>query len=227
MLSSPRESEVSDFLPAVLAGEVAAAGELPVLGGRRRLALLLEVRLVDRRRADAVFGAGDKEQRRPRRVPVVDFRHGVRVEVREPGLEERSRRAGDVVALVDRVRLVTAERVGEAPVELVRGQRRFLFQISWIAQGGPRGSDRRVREPEDTLRRARPEGDGRSTQAAIRQELRKQPAERVADDDRRLLEPADDLLVAIDDVRYVQVSKRGRVALRSPFLPRLGPPRAA
>src|SRR5207249_7225167 len=101
--------------------------------------------------ADAVFGAGDQEQRRPRRVPVVQLRHGLWVEVREPGLEERPRRARDVVALVDRVRFVTAERVRETPMELLRRQRSFFSQVRGVAQRGPGGPERRVRESEDAF----------------------------------------------------------------------------
>src|SRR6059058_2798710 len=154
MLGRPRESEVGDFLPAVLSWEVAATGELAVLGRGRRLALLLEVRLVDRRRADAVFGAGHEEQRRTLRAPVVDLRHRLRVEGREAGLEERARRARNVVALVDGVRLVSAERVGEAPVELLEREWGFLLQICGVAQRRPGGPQGGVRQPEDALRRA-------------------------------------------------------------------------
>ena len=92
MLGRPREDEVRDLLPAVLPREVAATWVFLVLGGSRRLALLLEVGLVHRRRADAVFSTGGEQERRPRRVPVIDLRRCLRVEVGETGLEEGARR---------------------------------------------------------------------------------------------------------------------------------------
>src|SRR4051812_8999340 len=113
-----------------------AAGVLAVFCGVRCLALLFEVRLVDRRRADAVFGAGQEEQRRPRRVQVVHLRHRPRVEVREAGLEERARRARDVVALVDGVRLFSAERIGEAPVELLEREGASFFRFAGLPNAG-------------------------------------------------------------------------------------------
>src|SRR5919201_2360069 len=128
VLGCPGEDVVRDLLPTVLAGEVAAAPVLLVLGRTRRLALLLEVRVVDGRRADAVLRAGHEEQRRSVRIAVVDLRRGVRIEVGVTGLEKRTRRAGDVVALVDGVRIFSAERVGEAPMELLRRERYPLVQ---------------------------------------------------------------------------------------------------
>ena len=138
----------------------------PVLGRRRRVILLLEVRLVDGRRADPVLGTGDEQQRRPRRVLVVDLRHRLRVEVRETGLEERTRRTRDVVTLVDRVRLFplsafvkhqwNCSSVSGAPSSDSPG-----------CPGRARGPERRKREPQDTLGSTRAERDGGRAQATI------------------------------------------------------------
>ena len=119
MLGRPGQRQVGDLLPAVLAREVAPTKELAMLGCRRRLPLVLVIRLVHRRRADAVFHTRDEEHGRPRRVVVVDLRGGLRIEVREPGLEERPRRSRDVVTVVDLVRLFSAERVRDELDKLI------------------------------------------------------------------------------------------------------------
>src|SRR5215208_5137824 len=142
MPSRPRKDEVRDLLPAILSGKVAAARVLLVLCGRGRVALLLEVGLAHRGRADAVFGTGGEEQRRTRRVLVIDLRNGLRVEVGKAGLEEGARRARDVVALIDGVGIFPAERVREAPLELLGRQGSFLLQIRGLAQGRPGGPKR-------------------------------------------------------------------------------------
>src|SRR5436190_18708936 len=137
VLGRPREGVVRDFLPAVLAREVTAARVFLVLGGGRSLVLLLPVGPIDRRRADAVLLAGEEQQRRPLRTPVVDRRHRVRVEVGVAGLEERARRARNVIALVDRIRRFSGERVGEAPVELLLRERRRLVPAERVAKSRP------------------------------------------------------------------------------------------
>ena len=153
----------------------------------------------------------DEQQRRPCRVLVVHLRRGIRVEVRISGLEERTRRARDVVALVDGLRVRLAERVGEAPVELLVRQRREVVLAERVLQRRPGGAKRRERQLEHALRRGRVERDRRRAETAVREQLREQPAERVPDDDRRPVEPADDLLVVVDHVRNREPVQRRRV----------------
>jgi len=93
-------------------------------------------------------------------------------------------------------------------VELLEREGRFLFQICGVAQRGPGGPDRGVRQPEDAFGRAGSEGNRCRAKAAIGQELREQPAEGVADDDRRPVESADDLVVVVDDICDAEVSER-------------------
>src|SRR5712692_1334666 len=92
------------------------------LGDRRRLALQLEDRLVQRRRTDVVLATDEEKQGWPRRVVEVDRRRRVRAQCRERVLEEGAIRARDVLLPVDGVGLLPTERVREPPLELLLRQ---------------------------------------------------------------------------------------------------------
>ena len=183
-----------------------------MLRGSRGRALLLERRFVDRGRTDSVLGARDEKQGRPVRAPEVDLRHGLRIEVRVARLEERPRRTRDVVAVVHGIRALTAQSVREAPVELLARERHGVVLAQRIAQRGPRGSERRERQLEHPFRRGSVERDRGRTETAVGQELRDEAAERVADDDRRLVEAADDPVVVVDDVGDREPFQRRRIS---------------
>ena len=97
-------------------------------------------------------------------------------------------------------------------MELLGRQRSFLLQIRRVAQRRPCGAKSGKRQPQDALRRPCAKGDARSAQAAIDQQLREQPAKGMADDDRWLVELANDLVVVVDDVRDAEVSERRRIS---------------
>src|ERR687897_2491424 len=124
VLSCPRKRVVGDLLPAVLPdGKVGAPRELLVVCYGLGVAVVLHVRLVDSGRHEVVLAPRYEEQGRPVLVPEVHV--GVLVTGREvgegPGPHEAARRR-DVVALVDLVRLLAAQSVGEGVVELLFGE---------------------------------------------------------------------------------------------------------
>src|SRR5205809_217133 len=89
--------------------------------------------------------------------------------------------------------------------------------IQWTRPGNSRKSVRAAERPEgarlerpDTARRRGVDGDARSADAPVEQDLREQPAERVADQDRRLrfVEVKDEPLVVIDDLVDAQALER-------------------
>jgi hypothetical protein len=55
-------------------------------------------------------------------------------------------------------------------------------------------------EGEDALRRGRVDGDPGRPEAAVEEQLDEERAKRVADEDRRLVELADDPIVVVDDL---------------------------
>src|SRR5439155_8699385 len=60
--------------------------------------------------------------------------------------------------------------------------------------------ERREGQDEDALRRSRANRDARAPEPAVEQALDDEAAERVADQDRRLVERLDLLLVVVDDL---------------------------
>ena len=89
-------------------------------------------------------------------------------------------------------------------MELLGGQLHGPLPVGRVAQHGEGGAQRGGRQAQHALDRRGRERDAGDTQAAVEQELRDQPAERVAHDDRRRVEPADDLGVVIGDLRYAE-----------------------
>ena len=184
------------------------------LRGRRRLALQLQELLVHRGRADVILAAADEQERRARRVRIVDRSRRRAAHVRERRLEERPVRPRDVVLPVDRVRLLLAERVREAPSKLLLGQRAQAVAVERILQRRETRTQRRRRQQHHALRRPRSDRDSGDTEAAVEQELREDPAERVADDDRRPVEAANDLVVVVDDRLDPEPFQRRRITAR-------------
>ena len=117
----PLKGVVCYLLPAVLSyGVVGAPWELLVVCYGLGVAVVLDVRLVDRGWHEVVIASRYEQQRRPILIPEVDV--GVLVargEVgRDPAPHEIARR-GNVVAFVDFLRLLLREGVGEGVVELL------------------------------------------------------------------------------------------------------------
>jgi hypothetical protein len=207
----PLERVVGDPFPAVLAdGVMAAVGVLLVLGHRRRLLLQLEVRAGDRGRHRVVLAAADQEQRRAIGL-VVDHGDGVRVEVRERGLEQRPAGAGDAVAVIDGPRLALAEHVAERVVELLGRQHLRRLAVAGAAERDRRDTPLRRRQDHHALGRRRVDRDAGRAEPAVEQDLGHEAAERVAHDDRGPLELADDALVVVGDLLHAEPFERLRV----------------
>ena len=116
-------------------GQQAELRALPALG----------VLLVDLRGHDLVLAPGDEEQRCAVGLGVVDPR--VRVAGRDVGeraVPDPSARGGDVVAVVDRLRLGLVERGGERPVELLGREADRAMAVAGLCSTGntDRSTDR-------------------------------------------------------------------------------------
>ena len=116
-------------------GVVRAARELLVVCNGLDVAVVLDVRLVDRRRHDVVLAPRYEEQGRAVFVPEVDV--GVLVargEVSEGPSPHEAARSGDMVALVDLVGLLPAQSIGEGVVELLFGEPNRLVAVCGVLQ---------------------------------------------------------------------------------------------
>src|SRR5215218_9983844 len=136
MLLSPLKGVVCYLLPAFLPHRVVRASlELLVVCNGLDVAVVLDVRLVDRWRHEVVLATCYEQQGRAVFVPEVDV--GVLVawrEVSEGPSPHEAARSGDVVALVDLVRLLPAQSVGEGVVELLRSERDGPVAVGWVLQ---------------------------------------------------------------------------------------------
>ena len=148
-------------------------------------------------RNDVVVAAGDEQQRGAVIVLEVDLQRRERIELaKAPGTGPVRRR--HAVALVDRVGLFEREGIGEGVVEPLRRQRR---------RGGGRtgfGARKRPRSVHSG-RSGRPyragvDAHAGGTQAAVEQQLDEGAAQRVAHDDRRTFQAADDAFVVVEDL---------------------------
>src|SRR5215208_3371163 len=115
VLYSPLKGVVCYLLPSILAYRVVRASrELLVVCNGVGVAVVLGVRLVDRWRHEVVLPTRYEQQGRPILVPEVHV--GLLVTWREVGQRPspyEAARRWDVVALVDLVRLLPREGVGE------------------------------------------------------------------------------------------------------------------
>ena len=88
------------------------------------------------------------------------------------------------------------------------------MQVRRVAQCGQPRPQLGERQRQYTLDLGGIDGDGGGAVPLTEQLLREQPAEGVADDDRRALEPANDLVVVIDDCGDVDTAERRRIAAK-------------
>ena len=126
----------------------------------------------------------------------------------------------DVVQLVRDRRLLGRERVHEAVGELLERERNDAAPRRRVRERRRGGLERREREDEDALWRRRAHDHPGETEAAVEQQLDDQAAERVPDQDGRLVECTDLLLVVVDDLLEAEaldlfgvLSQRGDVAV--------------
>src|SRR5256886_1434763 len=205
----PSVDPAGDLLP-VRSGhvQVRPAVELEVVGLRRRLLVSLELRLRNRRRNRLVLPRSDDQQRGALLVLEVHLGRRVQVEVREPCLVEDLPGLGNRVALVRGGSVLRRERVHEGVRELVEGQRHDPMPPRRVGKRRRSGLQRRERQHEDALRRRRAERNTRAPEAAVEQQLDEEAAVGVADQDRRLVEPPDELLVVIDDLGHAEALDR-------------------
>src|SRR3954468_2934941 len=141
----PLKGVVCDLLPAILAYRVVRASrELLVVCDGVGVAVVLSVRPVERWRHQVVFSTRYEQQGRPILVPEVHV--DILVSGREvgqgPGPHEAARR-WDVVALVDLVRLLPAQGVGEGVVELLWGEPYGLVAVGGVLEEREEGPDLR------------------------------------------------------------------------------------
>lgn len=205
-IERPVEGEVGDLLPARLADDVVrAAGELLVRGDRLRFPLEPGFGARDRGGRHVVRAAGDQEQRGAVVIVKIDTERRVRIEIRQSGLEEEAAGTRNGVTAVDGVRFLLGEGVGEGVVKFLRRQHHGAMIIGRIFQrreGGAEGGEGKVEHPLD---RRRIDRHPSRAQTAIEQDLHGGSTHGVPHDDRRSIEPADDLLIMIHHIAEAEV----------------------
>jgi hypothetical protein len=144
-------------------------------------------------RHDVILGESDEKHRRPARVLEVDGHRCMAHEVREGAFLQDLVGAGHRVSVADLVRLLLAERVCKGVVELLLVETAVLLE--GVGEQRRRRADRREWQVAYALDGRRGDADARRADSAIEQDLREASAERVAHDDRRSVEPANDALV--------------------------------
>src|ERR1700761_2778324 len=180
-----RKRRRGDFLPAAVDRErVPAAGNLSDLGDALVALVPLEGGVGYRPGNRVILLAGDQQQRSAVRVLRVDLRLGPRVEVGRRGLEERQAGRGNGEFLVQLLRLLFADRVGEGVAELVICQRDRAVPVRRVAERRRRGPQRRDWQRQHAAEWRRVDRHGHRRQAPAGQDLGEQSAERVPDDNR-------------------------------------------
>ena len=87
-------------------------------------------------------------------------------------------------------------------------ERHDVVLSNGLRSAGQAGPQRRERQLEHALRGGGAERRPGRAEAAVEQQLREEPAEGVADDDRRAVEPVDDPRVVVDDVLHGEAAQR-------------------
>src|SRR5215204_4670770 len=155
VLYRPLKGVVRYLLPAILPHrEVRAARELLVVRDALDVAVVLDVRLVDRWRHQVVLAPRYEQQGRP--LLVAEVHVGVLVSWREVGqhrVPHEAARSGDVVALVGLVRVLPAQSVGEGVVELLFGEAHRLVAVGGVPKNREEGPYLRDRGYPDALGR--------------------------------------------------------------------------
>src|SRR5207302_8487385 len=98
------------------------------------------------------------------------------------------------------------------PLELLRRQCREPLPVERILQRREARAEGRRWQEEHPVRRRGADRNPCRPATAIQQQLRREAAERVADDDRRTVEAADDSVAVIDNLREPEPLQRRRVA---------------
>ena len=175
---------------------------------------MLGVGALERRRHQVVLAAGDEQQRRAVVVLVVHVAVVLAgVDVGQRAAPEDRARRGDVVALVERARLLLAEPVRERVVPLLEREADGAVAVGGVLEHREGRLDLRQRHALDALGRGRVDRHADRAEAVVEQDLREHAAGRVAHDDRRRVERADDGLEVLDDLRHRHRLDRGRVGV--------------
>src|SRR6478735_10384803 len=141
------QGRVGDVAPAVVDRQrVTAARDLRDLGDALVALLLLVRRVRDGPRDGVVLLAGDDQQGAPVGVLAVHLHLGPRVEVRAGGLEDGRPGCRHGIGLVQLLRLVLADGVGEGVAELFVGQGDRPVAVRRVGQDRGGGLQRRHRE---------------------------------------------------------------------------------
>src|SRR2546423_745493 len=197
----PLQREVRNFFPALLPYRVMrAVGKFAVVGdGRGILDVLAQVPLVDCRRDDVILAAGDEQQRRAIALAVVDLRRRVGIQKSKGSIPENAVRGRNLISVIDFLRFSGIELVGEGVVELTRSKRRSRAVAEWISQNWESHANRGERQHRYSGRLRRVDENSSGAEAAVDEHLHDEPTERMAHDDWRRLELANNALVVIDD----------------------------
>src|SRR5215831_6773550 len=94
------------------------------------------------------------------------------------------------------------EKVLEGVRELLKRQRDDAVPLRRVRESRRARLQLRERQRENAFRRRWAQRDARAPETAVEQHLDEEPAERVADQDRRLVERANLRLVVVEDLGY-------------------------
>src|SRR5436309_6821212 len=184
-----RERLVGDLaLTAVDRERVPAVWDPRDLGDTGVPSLLLVRRVDDCPRHRVILLTGYEQQRAAVGTLAVDLRRGPRIEVGARGLEQRSAGRRDVERLVQLLRLVLAQAVGPAVLELLDAECDGTVPIGGVPEHWRGGLQRGDRKRKHAAKGRRIDRNGGRRQPASGDDLRQQPAERVTDDGRLLRE---------------------------------------
>ena len=142
----------------------------------------------------------DDEQRSAVAILEMDLRRRVQMEVREARLVEDLNGLGNGVPVICRRGVFGRERVHEPVRELFESQWHDAVPLRRMGQRRCCGLERREGQHEDALRRCGAHRHAGSSKATVEQQLHDEAAERVSDEDRRLLERLDLTPVVVDDL---------------------------
>src|SRR5215218_9003681 len=144
VLDGPLQGVVGDLFPTFSSDDavVRTPFELLVVGGALRVAVVLDVGLVDRRWHDVVLAPPYKQQRWPILISEVHVGFLVaRGKVGRSPYPHQPARGGDVVTLISRVGLFPREVVGEGVVPLLGGKAHGLVAVGRILQNREERAD--------------------------------------------------------------------------------------
>ena len=151
----------------------------------------------------------------PRSGPLVSTFASVHgFQVRRGSLEDRLAGSGHRVGLVQLLRFVLADGVGERIAELLVGERDGAVPVGRIREHRGRRAKSRDRKRQHAAEGRGADSDRGGGEAAPGEDFGQQAPERMADDRRFCGEPGDDRLLVVGDVADALAGEHARVLLR-------------